>query len=378
AGFYPALLLARLQPVMAMKNKWDRKYGQGLNLRKGLIAAQFAISQVLVIGTIVMIFQMDYFYSAPLGFDKESIVEITVPGEDKDGWDQMKNSLSQIPSIKHTSFSNTGASSSSMWTSNYKSSVGENLVEGQTHVKVVDKDYIDTYGIIMVAGEKTLPSDSVDRFIVNESFVRALGIEKPEDALGQFVNIWGNDAPITGVVQDYHTVSLHKPIEPVMIWTGDQYSQLGVKLIAGADIPATIKEMEKAWLAAFPDRTFQYKFLDEALAEFYEDEAKTLTLIQIFAVIAIVIGCLGLFGLVSFMAIQRTKEIGVRKVLGASSIQIIKIFAWEFFVLVVLGFVVAAPVGYYVMDQWLQDFAFQINIGPMIFAVSIIFSMMIA
>jgi putative ABC transport system permease protein len=378
SGLYPAMLLARLQPVMAMKNRWDKKYGQGLNLRKGLIAAQFAISQVLIIGTIVMIFQMDYFYSAPLGFDKESIVELTVPRDDVNGWTQLKNSLAQIPSIKHTAYSNSGAASGSMWMSNYSSSIGETLHEGQTHVKIVDNDYIDTYGMMMVAGDQELPGDSADRFIVNESFVRALGIQNPEEALGKNVKIWGREAPITGVVQDFHTVSLHKPIEPTIIWIGDEYSQLAIKLVAGADIPATIKDIEKAWLATFPDRSFNHKFLDEALNEFYEDEAKTLTLIQIFAIIAILIGCLGLFGLVSFMAIQRTKEIGVRKVLGASSGQIVKIFAWDFFILVILGFFVAAPIGYYVMDQWLQDFAFQINIGPMVFVVSIIASMIIA
>ena len=378
AGLYPALLLAKLEPVAAMKNKWDKRYGKGLNLRKGLISTQFAISQVLIIGTIVMIFQMDYFYNSPLGFDKESIIEVSVPQGETEAMKVFKTQLEQEPAIKFISLSNTGASSSSMWSSNYASSIGETLHEGQTHVKIVDKDYIKAYGIPLVAGSDELPIDSVDRFIVNESFIKKLGFQNPEEALGTIVKIWGIDAPISGVVADFHTNSLHRPIEPVMIWTGDQHSQAAIKLVAGARIPETIEKIETAWTTAFPGRDFEYNFMDEVLAKFYEDEERTLTMIQIFAIIAIVIGCLGLFGLVSFMAIQRTKEIGVRKVLGASSGQIINIFAREFTILVIIGFIIAAPVGYYLMDLWLQDFAYKISVGPSVFAVSIICSLIIA
>ena len=192
SGLYPSWLLSRMNPVNAIKNQWNQKYSKGLSLRKGLIITQFMISQVLIIGTISMVMQMEYFRNAPLGYNKDAIIEVNFPSPPKEKRDRFKTLLLQNPDIKSVAFSNSGASSDSRWISNFSLPVGEEVREDNAHIKIVDEDYIRTYGMEIIAGEAHLPaSDSINRFLVNEAFLRSTGIQNPEDALGMTPHAWG-------------------------------------------------------------------------------------------------------------------------------------------------------------------------------------------
>ena len=239
------------------------------------------------------------------------------------------------------------------------------------------RSFIDAYGIELIAGENLLPSDTVARMLINEKMLEIMELERPEDALGEVLQFWGRTAPIYGVVKNFHTTSLHQSIEPVIITTEPQYYYAAIKLKTSS-LKSAIGTIEEAWTATYPQHIFEYTFLDENIEEFYENESRIAQLFQVFALIAILIGCLGLFGLVSFMAAQRSKEIGIRKVLGASVWNIINMFGKEFSWMVVLGFVVAAPLAYFAMQSWLEQFHYRIEWNIWIFGAAIVLSFIVA
>lgn len=378
SGGYPALLLSRLHPVNALKNKLDQRYSKGLNLRRGLVVIQFMISQVLIISTLVMVQQMDYFYSLPLGYDQNAIVEVSLPNQDEGTLSTLKQKLLSDPKVAGVAYSNSGATSSSQWWSNFRywpSSDQEQVIEENTQIKYVDEDFISTFGMNMLLGDSLIATDTVNRFIINEAMVRLLGFEDPTEVLGD--KLWANgfEAPISGVIQDFHTVSLHDKIAPVVMMVEPNYYTAAIKL-RNVD-PEVLAHVEESWQAAFPDKVYEYHFLDETIAEFYENEQRAASLFQVFAGIAILIGCMGLFGLISFMAAQRKREIGIRKVLGATVSHILSIFSKEFALLVVIGFVIAGPIAWWAMDSWLQEFAYRIHIGFGIFFLAMLASLLI-
>jgi len=232
----------------------------------------------------------------------------------------------------------------------------------------------------LVAGRNIFPSDTVREFLVNETLVKKLQLRSPEDALGKKIYFQGGSrsAPITGVVKDFHDQSFHSDINPVCITSYSQnYGSYAVK-INMKNIRTILPALEKKWSSMNPGKIYEYQFLDERIAEFYETEETMLKLIRAFSLIAILIGCLGLYGLVSFMAAQKTKEIGIRKVLGSSVTEILWIFGKEFSILIVAAFVVAAPVAWWLMNAWLRDFKYHIQIGPLIFILAIGITMAIA
>ena len=379
SGAYPAFLLSRLHPVMALKKQVDKSYGKGLNMRRGLVVIQFMISQLLIISTLVMMQQMDYFYRMPLGYDQNAILEVFLPDQDLQTLRTLKTELLRDPNISHVSFSNSGASSQNQWWSNFiykpADAADENIIEDNTQVKLVDKDYLNTFGMNLIAGEGFLQADSVDRFIVNEQMIHALGFKEPSEALGAFLSVYGKDAPIMGVVQDFHTLSLHEKISPVVLMPNPKYYMGAIKLQHVT--PEALAHIESSWQQAFPDKVYESNFLDENIAKFYEKEQRSAHLFQLFAGIAIFIGCMGLFGLISFMAAQRTREIGIRKVLGASIGHIVSIFSREFAWLVIIGFAVAAPLAWWGMNNWLEDFAYRIHIGLGVFFLAMVLSLFI-
>ena len=378
SGLYPSWLLARLHPVNAIKNQFSKRYGKGLNLRKALIVVQFALSQALIIGTLVMVLQMDHFYSASLGFDKEAVVEFFLPDQDMNKLGPLKQELLSLSGVENVSFSNSGAASNSTWGSNfyYRPESGE--IENQTQVKFADVDYLETYKLRLLLGEDLIEVDSTpNRLLVNEAMVEEMQLSSPEEAIGEYLEFWGFKAPISGVVSNFHTSSFHRQIEPVVILNQPRFYFGAVKL-QGERFSDVIPKIEAAWNKAFPAYVFESEFLDKTVQEFYEEEARTTSLFQLFAFIAILIGCLGLFGLVSFMAAQRIKEIGIRKVLGATVGNIIEMFGKEFTILVGIGFVLAAPIAYFSMQEWLADFHYHIDWNLWVFSVAILASLAIA
>jgi ABC-type antimicrobial peptide transport system permease subunit len=381
AGSYPGLILAGFQPVIALKGKLSHQNIGGFNTRRTLIVAQFAISQILIIGMVVIMNQMRYAKQSDPGFDKEAIAMVEV-GHDSTRLKAktLKNEISALPGVEKVSLCYAAPASDEAWNNSIRFDNQPEEVNFRTSIKAADEVYLSTFGLDLVAGRNMFPSDTVREFLVNEAFTRKLNFKSPQEAIGKIIVANGGSmvAPIVGIVKDFHDKSFHEDINAVAITTySEDYSYYAVKLNL-ATARRTLAAIEKAWLQKHPDQLFEYRFLDEKIASFYETEDRMLTLVQLFSFIAIFIGCLGLYGLVSFMAAQKTKEIGIRKVLGSSLPQILWIFGKEFVRLILVAFVIAAPIAWWMMNQWLQDFKFHIEIGVWVFLSAILITLVIA
>ena len=381
AGSYPGLILAGFQPVIALKGKLSHQTIGGFNTRRALIVTQFAISQVLIIGMVVVIRQMQYAKQSDLGFDKDAIVMVRVGADSTDiKMKSLKHDLSTIAGVEKISLCRAAPSSGNVWTNSIRFDNQTEQVNFATNMKAGDEAYLSTFDLELVAGRNLFPSDSVKEFLVNETFTRKLNFSSPQEAIGKVIAANGGSMRglIVGIIKDFHDLSFHAEINAVALTTNkDDYSNYAIKLTM-ATAKTTLNAIEKAWTAKFPDQIFEYEFLDESIAQFYETEERFLKLMTLFSLIAIFIGCLGLYGLVSFMAAQKTKEIGIRKVLGSSLAQILWIFGKEFARLIVVAFLVAAPIAWWFMNQWLQDFKFHITIQPWIFVVTIAITLLVA
>lgn len=378
AGLYPAFYLSRYQPVEAMRNRVKASYGNGLNLRRGLVILQFAICQALILGTMLMSGQIDFMLNADLGFDKESVVEVHLPSREPATISTLKNRLQNSSVIQHVTMSNSGSASGNTWTSNFHMTLNDEDFEKRTQVKFVDADFLTAYGIQLVAGRDFLSADSTDDMIVNQTFARETGFgDDYAELLGKEVRIWGKRGPVVGVVSDFHTNSFHVEKSPVVIMRNDRYWLMAIKIMPNATTEA-LKVIEAAWSDAFTEHVFEYAFLDDTIAEFYEEEKSIGQLVNVFTAIAILIGTMGLFGLASYMAAQRTKEIGIRKILGAATIHILGLLSKEYLMLMIIAFVLAAPAAYVFMTIWLEDFVYRVPIRPTLFIGGLLFSLVIA
>jgi len=382
AGFYPALVLSGFNPITALKSKIAVKTAGGLSLRRVLVVLQFAVAQVLIIGMLVVVSQMNYFRNAQLGFTKDNILNVPIPGDSvgRSKITYLKTELSQLPGVEQVSFSFTSPSDNGNWNSDFRFDNDAKNTDFEANLKWADADYFKTYDIGFVAGEPYRASDTVRDFVVNEALVKKLGLKSPQEALGKKISLWDGEivARICGVVKDFHARSLRNPIEPVILAANkSHYSIFSLKMQADKtkNIMASV---EKLWTAAYPDRVYEYQFLNEKIDRFYRQEIQLSQLYTIFAAIAIFISCLGLYGLVSFMATQKIREVGIRKVLGASIGNIIYLFSREFTLLILVSFFIAAPLAWYIMHQWLQDFTYRIPLGAGIFALAITGSIVIA
>ena len=380
SGLYPAFLMARLHPSIAMRNTIGEKPGTFLNLRRGLVIFQFAITQVLIICTLVAAYQMRFLHTVPLGYDPEAIVEFNIPVRDETTLKTLKNELLQAAAVRYVAYSNSGASSDNTWGSIFRYHKDGEQLDNETQVKLVDLDYIETYQMTLVAGANFVSTDSVTSFIVNEAFVKLMGYPAPEEALGALVETWSVEAPITGVVGDFNTKSLRQEIEATILIPMIAQAHVGAVKVNTHQLSDALAHIKQAWSTAFPNHIFEYEFLDDRIAQFYEDEQTLQRLIQASALIAILIGCIGLFGLISYTTSQRAREVGIRKALGASIPDIVGLFTREFVVFVVLGFALSAPVAYHVMNTWLENFAYRIGLGRGIglFAAAFVISLVIA
>lgn len=383
SGIYPSLVVSGFKPVFAIKNQINNKNSSGYVLRRGLVVLQFFISQFFIIGTIVLISQMNYFKNKELGFKKDAIVTIPIPENERLGFTEggskmrtLREEVSRINGIELTSLSNTPPSSGSVSSTDFS-------IEGKedryaTQVKLVDGHYVELYGLEIVAGANVLDLDTARGFMVNEKLAGMIGFSDPQEIIGRNIKMWGKTLPVVGVVRNFHTMSLHAPIEATILLNRIRsYSTLSLK-INQVNLQETIKQVQLKWEAAYPEHIFSYGFLEDQIKEFYDREQRMSTMLTIFTSIAILIGCLGLFGLATFMANQKTKEIGVRKVLGASVESIVMLFSKEYVKLILIGFALAAPLAWYVMSEWLKDFAYKITLGPSIFIVGLGLSFLIA
>ena len=382
SGLYPALILSGFNPITALKSKFTNRTTGGISLRRGLVIFQFTLAQALIIGTLIVVSQMNYFKTAEMGFDKNAIINIPVPNDSISltKMKALKTELLQQPDIKNVSFSTFTISDNAHWGSDFVFDNAGKVSGFDADLKWADADVFKTYGLQMAAGRAYQPSDTIREFVVNETMVKKLGIRNPEQIIGKKLSLWDGQlkGDIVGVVKDFNGTTLAKPIAAVVMSTWkEQYETMAVKLKSG-QAKNTLAVIEKLWNNAYPEYVYQYQFLDEKIAGFYKQENQLSELYKIFAGIAIFISCLGLYGLVSFMATQRKKEIGIRKVLGASVANIIYLFSREFTLLVCISFIIAAPLAYYFMHGWLENFTFRISIGAGIFILTIVASVSIA
>lgn len=378
AGFYPALVLSGYQPILALKGKMRMVGGNQLTLRRGLIVFQFAVSQMLIIGTIIAYNQMTYVRTADLGYNKDAVLTVSIPEQKPGQLETLRNKLAALPNVKSLSYGISIPSSDGNWWSGVRFENADKDEDFGIVMRFADTSYINTYGLKLIAGRMYMPADTMRELLVNESLVKKLGFRDPNQILGKRLAIGGGGntkRPIVGVVKDFNTFSLHQETNPCVLTTRrNSYRSLGIKLSTqqgGTEsISRLISEVEKNWNATFPDFAFKYEFLDERLANFYKNEERMYALFRLLAIIAIFIGCLGLYGVVTFMAESKTKEVGVRKVLGASIGQIVGLFSFEFVRLVLISLVIASPIAWYVMDKWLADFPYKVDIEWWVFVVT--------
>jgi putative ABC transport system permease protein len=381
SGFYPSMVVSGFNPVLALKNSMGNRQSSGFNLRRALVVLQFSISQFLIIGTIVLVSQMNYFMNKDLGFRKEAILTIPVPEREEptEGASKMRtlrNEVIRIPGVELASLSNTPPSSGSVSGTDFTIEGNDKMYE--TQVKTIDENYLELYGLKLAAGNNLDDGDTARGFVVNEKLAAMAGYSNPTEIIGKKIKMWRKTLPVVGVVKDFHTVSLRGPIEAtIMLNRIRNYQTLSVRINPLA-MQETIKEVQHKWEAAYPDFIFSYRFLDDSIREFYESEQRSSVLLTIFTSMAIFIGCLGLFGLASFMANQKTKEIGVRKVLGASLESIVMIFSREYIKLIAIGFFVAAPLAWFAMKGYLDEFAYKIELTPLIFLAGLGLTLLIA
>lgn len=376
AGFYPGWMQARFNPVVSMKGSAEVPQGGRFPLRRVLVATQFAISQVLIIGAAVVTAQMQYARNADWGFRPGAMLTLEIPEPAQ--MNSLKAELSRIAGVKSVSLCYQPPASSD---NNHSRVQYDNRPESEPWLisnKPVDPDYLNTFGLQLVAGRNLLPGDTVREYLVNEAFVRKLNLASPDEILHKNIRLGPTPAPVVGVVRDFHNWELSQPIAPIVFATeAGGYETCALQLAPGNPAPV-LAQVRQVWEKHFPDHFYEQRFMDERLGEFLERETLILRLVRTFAGIAIFIGCLGLYGLAAFLAARKRKEIGVRKVLGASLGGILWLFGKEYARLILVAFAVAAPLAWWAMNAWLQDYSYRISIGAGIFAVSLAATFLVA
>jgi putative ABC transport system permease protein len=382
AGFYPSLVLSRFNPVNALKSKLTVNTAKGIFLRRGLVVFQFIIAQALIIGTLIIVKQMDYFMNQPLGFDKDAIVNVPFRPDSTGGklTDYLKQQLLSKGALAVSFNSNSPMEDNNNMFTTFKFDHAIKDADFQAISKFVDNDYLATYKLQLVAGRNLEQSGWTKEFLVNESFVKSLGLKKPEDIIGKEISMMNGliKCPVVGVVKDFNDRSLRNNLSPLlMAENSTMYRQASIKL-STTNIASTMQSIKKLWEQTFPNNMYEYRFLDDKIANFYRQETQLSELYKIFAAIAIFLSCLGLYGLASFMAVQRIKEVGVRKVLGATTGNIVYLFSKEFIILIAIAFAIATPIAWYYMHQWLQNYAYRIDVSWLIFLTGGIVAIVIA
>ena len=378
AGSYPALVLSRWKPISALKQQVSES--RSVFFRKGLVILQHVVVQVLIICTIIITLQIRYVKNADPGFSKESVMMIPIPSPDKGKLAWLGQKLQAEPSIQTVSFCLSAPISEHYLAGSvsFDSRAWENFT---ARTIVADANYLRTFQLQLLAGRNLEPSDTAREYLLNETLVHKFGFNRPEDVIGHHVvdgTLYDQGGTVVGVVKDFNVQPLYKSIEPVMITTlRSRYKFAAIKLRAGGQ-GAVRDAIQKYWQTMYPDNVFDYHYVNEEMDSFYHKDDLLGKLINITAIIAIVISCLGLSGLISFFAVQRTKEIGVRKVLGASVSGIVYLLSRDFLIMLAGALLVAVPVAWYFMNSWLHDFAYRITISWWIFALAGLLSAVIA
>ncbi len=378
AGVYPALVLSSFKPVTVLKGRFATGT-RGILLRKGLVVAQFTISIALITGTIIVYNQMKYMRNQDLGFSKDQMLVIDTQGDKAK--DALKQAVTSVPGVKSVSLTGSVPGGNNPGAYSEIENIKGDLQIANLDVYFVDFDYIPQFKMKMLAGRpfsKEFATDTTQAMVLNEAAVKLLGYSSPQQAIGKRFKQWGREGKIIGVVKDFHFRSLQTVIKPLSMRIEPEGCSLLAVNISANNAKSTIAAIENKWKTMVPTRPFSYFFLDEFFDRQYRAEERFGKLFLNFAILAILISCLGLLGLASYSTMQRTKEIGIRKVMGASVSNIVNLLSKDFLKLVLLSFVIATPLAAYFMYKWLQDFAYKTNMDWWIFAVSGIIAVFIA
>lgn len=381
SGIYPALIVSGFKPVLALKNKITAASVGGIPLRRTLVVVQFAISQLLIIGTIVAVNQMDFVNKADLGFNKNAV--LMLPGSTDSisllKMQAFKQQLLQNAAVQSVSLVSDAPSSDNNSSTNFLFNHSKKDPGFPVFLKIADADYFKTFGLQFAAGKGYDVSDTMRQAVVNQTLLRKLGIQHDEDAIGKTFAFGDQKwVPICGVVKDFKTNSLRETLKPIIIFQRKTAESEAAVKIQTKNLIKTGESIQKLWEKTYPEYAYSGFFFDDSIVKFYKQENQLTLIYKVFAAIAIFISCLGLYGLVSFMAVQRTKEVGIRKVLGASTGSIVILFSKEFIILIAASFLIAVPAAWYLMTGWLQNFAYRISINAWIFVIAIAVSVIIA
>jgi len=381
AGIYPSAILSSFNPVTALKGSFSQG-AKGNLIRKSLVVFQFTITIALVASILIISRQMNYIKNKSLGYDSHAVIEVNFYGEDvvRNHYSAIRNQLLSSPYILNTSKhdGNVVGGIGNGWTTT------ENLkgddISTSLYSMFIDTTYADTYNMKLAAGRffsPQIPTDTTKSVMVNEAAVRTFGWKTAENAIGKRFGKGDDARYVIGVVKDFNFESLHKPVDALLI----RYTKVGSSLslkIDGRHIDEAINHLKKTWQSMVPDVPLVYSFVDESIGRQYGNEQKMQGIFYGFAILSLLIACLGLFGLSIFVVERKIKEIAIRKVLGASIPGIVGLLSKDFLKLVIIAAIIATPLAFYFMHQWLQDFAYRINIGWWVFAASGIVALLIA
>jgi putative ABC transport system permease protein len=381
AGLYPALVLSGFRSVTILKGRFSSSR-RGVVLRQALVVAQFAISIMLIAGTAVVYTQLDYMRNQALGFKKDQMLVIDFRYDDavQEKIETFKQQLGDNPNVRSVSASSSVPGEGNNGAFSEVENPAGDMQASNVNLFYVDHDFLEQYEMPLAAGRAFSRDFATDTaaLIVNEALVRSYGYTSPEAIIGKRFSQWGVEGEIVGVVKDYHFRSLQQVIDPMTIRLEPSRARFISLNLRGDDIPATVSTLKQQWQTLAPQRPFNYFFLDQAFDEQYRAEARFGELFIYFAGLAIFIACLGLLGLISYTIVQRTQEIGIRKVLGASESSIVRLLSQNFLKLVLVAFVVAVPLAWYALDQWLADFAYRVAMPWWIFALAGLLATVIA
>lgn len=381
AGLYPASVLTSFQPVKIFRSDYDKGFGSGVMLRKVLVVIQFVIAFGLIISTVVTLSQLSFIQNMNLGFNKDLVYTF---GYNNDSLTQsrlgtLKNRVTAIPGVENMSVSSDMPSSGNTWSSNWSLSQGKEDAPFSISIKYCDEDFQKTYDIKLLSGRWLNQSDTAREAVLNRTALLKYGITNVDSMIGSPIRLGGGQPMIlVGVAEDYHSHSAHEPLEALLMTSYNKFYFLASVKLKDANIHATTAAIANIYNDMFPEQVFKGTFYDTEIQRFYETDTKFTALCKGFALLAVLISCLGLFALASFAISRRLKEIGVRKVLGATTGNIVGLISKDFLILVMVAFFIAAPLSWYFMNQWLQGFVYRTDISWWMFVVAMVLVLTLA
>ena len=375
SGLYPAMILSGYKPALVLKNQSLANISETRHawIRKALTVSQFVIAQFFIIATIMVSKQINYSLNTDLGFDKDGIITFDIPRDTVAAHtQQLLNSINAIPEVQVASSGFLSPADMGVAFTNV-SYPPKKDVQAQVQFRWGNPAYIDVYKLKLLAGRNVAASDTFKEFLINDAYAKLIGFQKPNEALGKFLTFNGKQMPIVGVMQDFHDQSTHAPIFPLVFADGNG-STFHVRLVPNTTGSFAwhnaINKIKKIYKRMYPDGDFNYKFYDDTIAQMYKQEQQTASLLSWATGLAIFISCLGLLGLVMFTINTRTKEIGIRKILGASVTNIVSVLSTDFIKLVCLAFLIAAPLAWWAVYKWLQDYAYKTAMSWWVFVLA--------